>query len=131
RTLSASATDDPPNFITTVSKACSSCGAAAMPTMVAAPRPATGLPLVAERVRVVHVVGVPEQPALGAAALGRGDLLHHVRGRVGRGAQAEVLEPRADLRLRRPERRAEVAHRERDGRAWLGVRIAQVVLARA
>ncbi len=68
RTFSASATDEPPNFMTTVSNGVlGRDGRRPSPPIVAAcggsPRPAASR---LERVAVVHDVGVPEQPAPGA-----------------------------------------------------------------
>ena len=84
RTLAASATDDPPNFITTVSNAMSPCEGTAGSVPVIAATQAVSQVLarkvsagelagvrLAEHVPVVDHVGVPEHPSDGALARSR------------------------------------------------------------
>src|SRR5882757_689237 len=135
RTFSASATDDPPNFITTVSNAMSPGRGAPRSECVTAATQAVSQVLartvsggrLAEHAPVVDHGGVPQHPADDVRTLDRADLRPHLRHPVA----PEVLQPGADLDGGRVDQLpAERAHRERDDRVRAAIRIAHAQLPR-
>ena len=137
RTLSASATDDPPNFITTVSKAMSPRAGAAGSVLRHGSHAGSFAASDAKSLRRPAACRTRSTcspcPRSRASSRSRPGAWRpwSARFTCGQRVAAEVLQPGPDLDVRRRDQlRAERAHRERDGAARIGVGIVDAELAR-